>query len=133
MIWIFSTDAFSGTGTSRLLGPVLELLIPWAEADELTVAHAVVRKMAHVAEYAVLGVLVLRALDEPGRAQGRIVLGTISLCAVYAMTDEYHQTYVASRVGAVSDVLLDTGGATLGTVAASWFRRPSSWGRRSRA
>lgn len=133
MIWILSTDSFSGAGTSRFLGPILELLMPWADGDQLQIAHAVVRKMAHVTEYAILGALVLRALDEPDRKPARVVLGTILLCAMYAMIDEYHQTYVASRVGAVSDVLLDTGGASLGAGVALWFGWPSSWGRRSRA
>lgn len=137
MIWVFSTDSFSGTGTSRFLTPLLELLLPWADEAQLDLAHAVVRKTAHVTEYAILAVLTFRALADPVRTPGQIALWTIVLCATYAATDEFHQTFVASRTGAVSDVLLDTAGAGLGAgigaQMAGWLGWSVSSDRRSRA
>jgi VanZ family protein len=38
----------------------------------------------------------------------------LGLAAFYACTDEFHQTFVPSRQGSAWDVLLDTGGASLG-------------------
>jgi VanZ family protein len=70
------------------------------------------RKLAHGAEFAVLGALLLRALrDElPALVAG---LG-------YAVTDELHQHFVPGRVGSPLDVLIDTAGVALGI--AVWRR-----------
>jgi VanZ family protein len=70
------------------------------------------RKLAHVAEYAVLGALLLRAL---GRWQVALALGV-----AYAATDEVHQHFVTGRRGAPVDVLIDAVGVLLGIVA--WRR-----------
>lgn len=133
VIWIFSTDDFSGTGTGRFLTPVLQFLMPWADESQIRLAHAFVRKLGHVVEYALLALLVFRALDDRGRAVGRRALGTLGLCALYAATDEFHQAFVASRTSAASDVLLDTLGAGVGVAIAVWLGVPFSSGRRSPA
>jgi len=66
----------------------------------------ILRKLAHAAEFAVLGALLLRALREeiPALAAG----------AGYAITDELHQHFVSGRVGAPLDVLIDTAGVAVG-------------------
>lgn len=133
LIWSLSTDAFSGDGTGRFLTPVLEILLPGASPDTIGIAHAVVRKLAHVTEYAILAVLLLRALYDPERQSRPVALSAVALCALYAVTDEFHQSFVASRTAAVSDVLLDTVGAAVGAGLASWAGRSFSSGRRSPA
>ena len=50
---------------------------------------------------------------------GVILLG----CALFAASDEYHQTFVKSRTPSVRDVLLDVGGALLGLLIAASFAR----------
>jgi VanZ family protein len=72
----------------------------------------VLRKLAHGAEFAVLGALLLRALGQelPALAAG---IG-------YAVTDELHQHFVSGRVGAPLDVLIDSAGVALGI--AVWRR-----------
>ena len=72
----------------------------------------VLRKLAHAAEYAVLGALLVRALRRPLPAWGLAVL--------YAISDEVHQTFVAGRRGAPLDVLVDAAGAAVGIAA--WLR-----------
>jgi len=67
-----------------------------------------------VTEYAVLALLVARALDRPSRARDLVAAGALLFCAVHAGLDEWHQTFVPSRVGCVADALLDTFGAALG-------------------
>lgn len=69
----------------------------------------VLRKLAHLAEFAVLGALLARAVGGTGLA---IALGTL-----YAVTDELHQTFVAGRAGRPLDVVIDAVGVTLGVVA----------------
>ena len=66
----------------------------------------VLRKLAHLAEYAILGSLLARALGRPWLA---ILLGSF-----YAVSDEIHQTFVPGRVGAPLDWALDTVGVVAG-------------------
>ncbi len=133
MIWVFSTDSFSGTGTSRFLTPLLEFLLPWADAEQLRLGHALIRKLGHVTEYAILALLTFRALTGSEWTVRKVTLWTVVLCGSYAATDEFHQAFVESRTGAVSDVLLDTAGAGLGAWVATWLGWPLSSDRRSRA
>jgi VanZ family protein len=74
----------------------------------------IIRKSAHVTEYAILGVLVYQSLRMIFPRFIGISLVSISLCYIYAVTDEYHQSFVADRTPLFADVLLDTGGAALG-------------------
>jgi VanZ family protein len=64
------------------------------------------RKIAHAAEYAVLGALLLRAI---GREAPATALGI-----AYAVTDEVHQAFVPGRQGAPLDVLIDAVGVIVG-------------------
>jgi len=72
----------------------------------------ILRKIAHLTEYAILGALLVRALSRPGLA---ILLG-----GLYAVSDEVHQHFVRGRHAAWYDVLIDTIGVTVGVVA--WRR-----------
>jgi len=65
------------------------------------------RKSAHLGEYAVLYLLSARALG------GRRAAAPASLlfCALFAVSDEWHQTFVPGRDGKALDVLLDCAGA----------------------
>jgi VanZ family protein len=77
----------------------------------------VLRKLAHVSEYALLGLLLARASRRPAVA--------VALAAGYAITDEVHQTFVEGRHGAPLDVAIDTVGALVGVLV--WLR----WSRRA--
>ena len=68
----------------------------------------VLRKLAHVAEYAVLGALLERALRRGPLA--------FALGSLYAVTDEVHQAFVAGRQGSVLDWLIDTVGVAVGVL-----------------
>jgi VanZ family protein len=72
----------------------------------------VLRKCAHVTEYAILGALLLRAL---GREVPAFLAGV-----AYAASDELHQHFVAGRHSSPIDVAIDAVGITLGLLA--WQR-----------
>jgi VanZ family protein len=71
----------------------------------------VLRKLAHLAEYAVLGALLYRALR---REPAAIALGSL-----YAVTDEVHQAFVSGRQGSPLDWLIDTIGVVAGVLLLS--------------
>jgi VanZ family protein len=66
------------------------------------------RKVAHAAEYAVLGALLARAL---GTSWPALLLGVL-----YAVSDEVHQTFVSGRQGSALDVAIDAVGVACGVV-----------------
>ena len=66
----------------------------------------VLRKLAHAAEYAVLGALLVRAT---GRAGLAFAVGTL-----YAISDELHQSFVPGRLGSPVDVAIDAVGVAVG-------------------
>jgi VanZ family protein len=66
----------------------------------------VLRKLAHIAEYAVLSALLWRPL--------RHEVGALVATIAYAATDELHQTFVRGRHGSPVDVAIDGIGAAAG-------------------
>ena len=70
------------------------------------------RKTAHVLEFALLGALLLRATRRPWPA--------LALGVAYAASDEVHQHFVAGRHASARDVLIDSAGVVLGLLA--WQR-----------
>jgi VanZ family protein len=70
----------------------------------------VLRKAAHITEYAVLGALLLRAL---GRE-----LPALGLGIAYAVTDEIHQHFVSGRHSSPFDVAFDACGLAVGLLIA---------------
>jgi VanZ family protein len=77
------------------------------------------RKIAHLSEYAILGALLVRAVQRPAVA---ILAG-----GLYAVSDELHQHFVRGRHAAWYDVLIDTVGVTIGVLV--WSRLRGSSGR----
>ena len=82
----------------------------------LGVWDTVLRKGAHMTEYAILAVLVLRAVGAYRWAFG--------LAVAYACTDEVHQLFVRGRHGSPVDVGIDAVGALVGLAVC---RRFAAW------
>jgi VanZ family protein len=123
MVVIFSAsgDRASFSHSSRIIGPLVRWLFPQLSDEAIHAIVVSVRKGAHLTEYAVLTLLLWRALRKPRRGDARpwhwseagLALG---LTALYAASDELHQIFVPSRQGSIWDVLLDTAGGALALV-----------------
>ena len=85
------------------------------------------KKLGHLTEYAILAVLIQRALAQEWACSSVSVLACL-LSIVYALSDEYHQLFVPGRNGNLWDVGVDTLGAVIGLVL---YARWRVW-RRSR-
>ena len=68
------------------------------------------RKVVHFAIYGLLAVLWRRALASR-MGGGRATLGALLIAALYAATDEYHQSFVSGRDGSPFDWAIDSAGA----------------------
>ena len=78
----------------------------------------VIKKSAHLATYAVLAILSWRALRTHKQSWFLALLITV----IYAVSDEWHQSFVPPREAAVRDVLIDAVGGSLGLLALQIWR-----------
>lgn len=84
---------------------------------------SLLKKMAHALEYALLSWLLLRALrGHSGPSKGLRVTSVI-LGLLYAVSDEYHQTFVPGRHGDPLDVAIDTLGMCGAMGLDAWWAR----------
>ena len=74
-----------------------------------------VRKSAHFFLYFVLGGLFFWLFCDIIKIHSLLVFITIACCSLYAISDEWHQSYVPGRTARGFDVVIDTAGATLST------------------
>ena len=117
VIWTLSGESFSGGATSSMLSPLFRWLFPDFGPRDLWELHFWVRKSAHVVEYAVLAMLSFRALRLSLHLPLLRVIGLALLIVVsVAGVDELRQSFLPTRTGAMSDVLLNFVGGGLGVV-----------------
>jgi VanZ family protein len=87
------------------------------------ILNLIMRKSAHFGVYAVLALCYLYGLQR-GELSPRIALrrygAALLLALLYAISDEYHQSWTPNRHPAVTDILIDTAGALTGL--ALWGR-----------
>jgi VanZ family protein len=127
IIFVMSTDRGSAEHTRTLIEKILRQWFPAQVADwPIALFERIdwnVRKVAHVTEYTLLGVLTYRMLGY-GRPNfyHYQVWGTVLFCVAYAASDEYHQSFYASRGAAAGDVFFDAFGAILATMLCLWHR-----------
>src|SRR5215204_1177284 len=101
-IFFASSNSFSASNTSRFIGPLVLWLFPNTSPGTLTTIHFVVRKLAHFSEYALLGLFAARAF----RASPNLTIHrywfviSVALIVIYALLDEYHQSFVPTRTAA---------------------------------
>ena len=122
IIFGFSGAPFSGEKTGGIVEPLLRSLLPWLSDTVVYIIHISIRKLGHLSEYFILGVLVMRSLYEQYRAKFSVrhLLFAIALTSMYAVSDELHQAWVPDRSASSLDVAIDVIGAFFGTL---WFHR----------
>lgn len=124
-IFIGSTNVLSSQHTSRFIGPFLRWLNPGISDARIQQVQYAVRKCGHLSEYALLALLLRRALHLSTRTpwtawDGPKALASIGMAGLYAVTDEFHQSFVSTRYASALDVLIDTTGAAL-ALALLWL------------
>lgn len=89
----------------------------------------VLKKTGHALAYGVLAWLYHRALRQHLRPSTILRVASIGLAVAYALSDEYHQTFVSGRNGNLLDVAVDGVGACGAMLLDWWFegRRPVLW------
>lgn len=128
VVFAGSTDIFSSEQTSRYLVPFLRWLNPQISPSTIATVHFALRKLSHLTEYAILAAFLWRALCNGTNLGAKVSLLFIAVwfvCGICAVTDEFHQSFVASRTASPHDVLIDVCGALIGILLCLMFwRRP---------
>jgi VanZ family protein len=129
LIWLAfisfaSSDGFSAGNTSRIIEPIVLWLFPNTSHERLETIHFITRKLAHFSEYAVLAILAARAFTtSPSQRLRRLwFVLALGLIVVYALLDEYHQSFVPSRTASIFDSFIDMSGG-LTALAIIWWHR----------
>lgn len=127
-ISVASSDSFSANNTSRIIGPLVLWFFPNTSPETLAVVHFIVRKIAHFTEYAILAYLAARAFRTSPRPAlaNRWFLAAFALVVVYALLDEYHQTFVPSRTASIYDSFIDMSGGLVTLLVLRYRRRSRS-------
>ncbi|KKT85324.1 MAG: VanZ family protein [Parcubacteria group bacterium GW2011_GWA1_Parcubacteria_45_10] len=71
----------------------------------------VVKKSAHIVEYAVFATLLFRAFINSGMERKKAAIYTLVLAMLYGITDEFHQSFTPGREPRIRDWIFDTIGA----------------------
>jgi len=125
MIFIGSTDLLSSSNTSRWIEPIIRWVQPGINNLDLWRAMTIIRKGGHVAEYAILAILLWRAIPKDAASGSKSswrwpdAAMAQGACVFFAMSDEYHQSFFPTRTAATRDVLIDIAGAAIG-LAVVW-------------
>ena len=128
MIMIFGFSAGTGDESSalslkvtewlmRLIYPEYYTLNAGRQSGAFALLHLLVRKLAHFGEYALLGAALRQFLwTFPLRWPGAAAWTAATL---YAVLDEWHQTFVSGRSGQLRDICIDSAGALTGVFLAA--------------
>lgn len=127
MILIFSMSAKpadESTEISIAVGRIYcELFYPgyseMTEDEQFYTAEDIdhpLRKVAHVTEFAVLGVLVSLSAGELLSDRKKQFSTALIISVLYAASDELHQLFVPGRSAEIRDILIDSGGVLIGVL-----------------
>ena len=81
--------------------------IPYLKTSLETFWDTILRKIAHMVEYSIFFLLLARAMKKP-------LIWPIILSILYAISDEFHQSFVPGRAMALVDICFDAAGVLIG-------------------
>lgn len=118
LLMVESSAAFGSDHTSRPLHCALHSLVGASADNNWTRMHHLIRKAGHFVGYALLSIVLLRAVRMSFRIFTKRAgfgvaaqLMAIVLIFLAGGLDEWHQAFLPNRTGKFEDVLLDTAGA----------------------
>lgn len=106
--------------------------MPDVREETISAIQGVIRKGGHMAEYGVLCLLFWRAVVRP-KLDGNMIWSWQKariawvLALLYALSDEWHQSFVATREGALRDVGFDMIGASVALLLLWLLGRQFKW------
>ena len=105
----------------RLLPAVIIMILifiasatPGNEVPEFGTVDIFIKKGGHITGYALLGIACFLAAYGDNKKITRSVILSLCVSIVYAVSDEFHQSFTPGRSPSIIDVGIDTVGAIIG-------------------
>lgn len=111
---IFNMSSANAEESSQMSNSIIRKIVA---LTGYRVSSFVVRKTAHFCEFALLSALLSNAIFASFEKKKAPIIAFL-LTALYAVSDEVHQIFVAGRACQVRDMLIDSAGALLGALFA---------------
>ena len=83
--------------------------------EDLRTVVRTLRKLAHFGLFALLGASVCHAFSGYNINKAKVIIYSMIICLVYAISDEVHQGFVPGRGPQIKDVLIDFSGSFTGS------------------
>ncbi len=118
ILWMLTVFGFSnqdGEQSSNLSREIASKIVKTEE--QIDIIEPYIRKLAHLSEYALGGMLFLAMALTFQISDKKRMLYSFLIGIEYAIIDEVHQLFIDGRAGKVTDVLIDSVGVTLGICA----------------
>ncbi len=125
LLWmgvIFYFSSQTGDNSSQMSGTITKTVIrlfikdydtlPFQQQLEIyDVTSYIIRKTAHYSEYAVLAMFVYFSFFFFSKRKYLNYSISLLIAILYAISDEFHQSFIANRMAAFKDVMIDSLGA----------------------
>ena len=100
-------------GVSGWLKDIINMLLSDAGGDKTLLGEEVLRKIAHAAEFAALGMVLMLLMEEGHKTK----VAFLALCGLgAALIDETIQLFVDGRSGQIKDIWIDLAGFVIGVL-----------------
>jgi hypothetical protein len=97
--------------------------IPGNDIPGFGVWDFIVKKGGHMLGYALLASACYHALNNGRLSRKWLFVFSLCIAALYAASDEWHQTFTPGRKGTPLDVGVDLIGGTIGILVSSWVQK----------
>lgn len=102
----------NGNGSSSQSNFFANIILQFINIDKETLTF-LIRKLAHMSEYAILALFTYYALIKIAFNKRIIFQITFLISFLYACSDEFHQLFISGRSGQFTDVLIDSTGCLI--------------------
>lgn len=102
----------NGNGSSSQSNFFANIILQFINIDKETLTF-LIRKVAHMSEYAILALFTYYALIKIAFNKRIIFQITFLISFLYACSDEFHQLFISGRSGQFTDVLIDSTGCLI--------------------
>lgn len=107
---IFKMSSYNGIDSGNQSGFIVNFIANIFNINNLDIISFIVRKIAHLSEYLILGILVHNLIKNYNKKTFIAIL----ICIIYAISDEIHQIFVPGREFKLLDICIDSIGSIIG-------------------
>jgi len=111
----------SSIDSSNQSGVIVNFVNSILHINNVELLETVIRKLAHLFEFFILGVLMINYLKNYNIKN--YILISIAICFIYACTDEIHQLFIPGRDGNIKDIFIDTIGSFIGIMSYKYCKK----------